>query len=194
MDKGLHMINSITGINLDFKIDKESNISYKDIIGVIGFSAPAGLLVVSIFLLKQKTKYLKYFIAGYILTSILNSLLKYIFKEPRPSNDWELFKIGITHKKRFGYDQYGMPSGHAQHCGYVLAFITLVLNNPWVTGIYLIFTLICMYQRYLYENHSIKQVVVGLFIGLGTGYLMYQVATTNIISNIKMRPDDDGPL
>jgi hypothetical protein len=51
-----------------------------------------------------------------------------------------------------------------------------------------------MYQRYLYENHNIKQVVVGLLIGLGTGYLMYQVAKKNLIGNIKMRPDDDGPL
>jgi membrane-associated phospholipid phosphatase len=194
MDKVLHMINSITGINLNFKLDNGFEISLQDIICVVGFSAPGILLVVSIFLLKKKTKYLKYFLAGYVLNSILNLLLKYIFKEPRPSNDWELFKIGITHCKRFGYDRYGMPSGHAQHCGYVLAFMTLVLNNPWVTCIYLIFTLICMYQRYLYENHNIKQVVVGLLIGLGSGYLMYEVATKKLIGNIKMRPDDDGPL
>ena len=194
MDKVLHMINSITSINLNFKLDNGFDMSLQDIICVVGFSAPGILLVVSIFLLKKKTKYLKYFLAGYVLNSILNLLLKYIFKEPRPSNDWELFKIGITHCKRFGYDRYGMPSGHAQHCGYVLAFMTLVLNNPWVTCIYLIFTLICMYQRYLYENHNIKQVVVGLLIGLGSGYLMYEVATKKLIGNIKMRPDDDGPL
>jgi membrane-associated phospholipid phosphatase len=194
MDKVLHMINSITSINLNFKLDNGFDMSLQDIICVVGFSAPGILLIVSIFLLKKKTKYLKYFLAGYVLNSILNLLLKYIFKEPRPSNDWELFKIGITHCKRFGYDRYGMPSGHAQHCGYVLAFMTLVLNNPWVTCIYLIFTLICMYQRYLYENHNIKQVVVGLLIGLGSGYLMYEVATKKLIGNIKMRPDDDGPL
>jgi membrane-associated phospholipid phosphatase len=194
MDKVLHMINSITSINLNFKLDNGFDMSLQDIICVVGFSAPGILLVVSIFLLKKKTKYLKYFLAGYVLNSILNLLLKYIFKEPRPSNDWELFKIGITHCKRFGYDRYGMPSGHAQHCGYVLAFMTLVLNNPWVTCIYLIFTLICMYQRYLYENHNIKQVVVGLLIGLGSGYLMYEVATKKLIGNIKMRPDDEGPV
>jgi membrane-associated phospholipid phosphatase len=87
-----------------------------------------------------------------------------------------------------------MPSGHAQYCGFLLAFITLVLNDPLITGIYAFLTLICMYQRYLYENHSIKQVVVGLIIGLAFGYLMYFVATKNLIGNIKRRPDDDGPL
>jgi undecaprenyl-diphosphatase len=194
MDKVLHMINSITSINLNFKLDNGFDMSLQDIICVVGFSAPGILLVVSIFLLKKKTKYLKYFLAGYVLNSILNLLLKYIFKEPRPSNDWELFKIGITHCKRFGYDRYGMPSGHAQHCGYVLAFMTLVLNNPWVTCIYLIFTLICMYQRYLYENHTIKQVVVGLFVGMVTGYLLYEIAKKKLVGNIKMKPDDDGPL
>jgi membrane-associated phospholipid phosphatase len=137
---------------------------------------------------------MKYFIGGYFLTSILNTLLKYILKEPRPSNDWELFKIGITHNKRFGYERYGMPSGHAQYCGYVLAFVTLVLNKPWVTGIYTLFTLICIYQRYLYENHTIKQVVVGLFVGMVTGYLLYEIATKKLVGNIKMKPDDDGPL
>lgn len=194
MDKIYHMIDSTTGIDLNFKLDRSFDFTFQHIIDVIGFSAPGILLVTSIFLLKKKPIYMKYFISGYILTSILNSLLKYILKEPRPSNDWVLFKIGITHNKRFGYDRYGMPSGHAQHCGYILSFITLVLNNPWVTCIYLIFTLICMYQRYLYENHTIKQVVVGLFIGLGSGYLMYEVATKNLIGNIKMRPDDDAPI
>jgi membrane-associated phospholipid phosphatase len=194
MDKIYHMIDSTTGIDLNFKLDRSFDFTFQHIIDVIGFSAPGILLVTSIFLLKKKPIYLKYFISGYILTSILNSLLKYILKEPRPSNDWVLFKIGITHNKRFGYDRYGMPSGHAQHCGYILSFITLVLNNPWVTCIYLIFTLICMYQRYLYENHTIKQVVIGLFIGLGSGYLMYEVATKNLIGNIKMRPDDDAPI
>ena len=124
----------------------------------------------------------------------MNSLLKYVFKEPRPTNDWVVLKIGITHNKRFGYERYGMPSGHAQHCGYILAFVTLVLNNPWITGIYSVFTLICMYQRYLYENHTIKQIVVGLLIGLATGYLLYEIATKKLVGNIKMRPDDDAPI
>jgi hypothetical protein len=51
-----------------------------------------------------------------------------------------------------------------------------------------------MYQRYLYENHSIKQVIVGVFVGLFTGYLIYLVATKKLMGNIKMRPDDNGPL
>ena len=194
MDKIYHMIDTITGFDLNFKLDTKIDLSFQHIFDLIGFSAPGILFFTTIFLLRNKMNYMKYFIGGYFLTSILNTLLKYILKEPRPSNDWELFKIGITHKKRFGYERYGMPSGHAQHCGYVLVFVTLVLNNPWITGIYSIFTLICMYQRYLYENHTIKQVVVGLLIGLGTGYLLYEVATKKLIGNLKMRPDDDGPI
>ena len=76
MDKVLHMIDSITGINLDFKLDNGFEMSFQDIIGVVGFSAPGILLVISIFLLKKKTKYLKYFVSGYVLNSILNLLLR----------------------------------------------------------------------------------------------------------------------
>ena len=102
-------------------------------------------------------------------------------------------QLGITHAKRIGFDKYGMPSGHAQHCGYILAFVTLVLNNPLITGLYSILSLICLYQRYLYQNHTILQVAVGFIIGLGVGYLFYLIGFKKLIGNIKMRPDDNGP-
>jgi hypothetical protein len=76
-----------------------------------------------------------------------------------------------------------MPSGNAQSCGFLLIFIALLLNDKLIIGIYSILTLLSMYQKYLYENHSIQQLKVGLFIGLSFGYFVYQVATKNLISN-----------
>ena len=183
------------GINvIDTFNSKNMRFSTRTILDIIGYSAPGIMLVASIIILRNKRNYLYYFIIGYVLTGILNAMLKFIIKEPRPGNDWEILQLGITHGKRFSFDKYGMPSGHAQHCGYILAFTALVLNDPLITGVYSILTLICMYQRYLYENHHIKQVLVGVFVGLFTGYLIYLVATKKLMGNIKMRPDDNGPL
>ena len=195
MDNFCYIMDAIVGVDsINTFNSKNMRFSIKTILDIIGYSAPGIMLVVSIIILRNKQNYLHYFIIGYVLTGILNALLKFIIKEPRPGNDWGILQIGIAHEKRFSFDKFGMPSGHAQHCGYILAFTTLVLNDPLITGVYSILTLICMYQRYLYENHSIKQVIVGVFVGLFTGYLIYLVSTKKLMGNIKMRPDDHGPL
>ena len=193
-DKICYMIDKLIGIeHLDIFNSKNREFSLQTIFDIVGFFGPWLMFFASIFLLRHKKMYLDYFIIGFMINIVLNVLLKEILKEPRPTNDWELLKIGITHTKRFSFDRYGMPSGHAQDCGYILIFIAFVLNDPMITGIYSVLTLICMYQRYLYENHNIKQVVTGLFVGLGFGCLMYYVAAKKLVGNIKRRPDDDGP-
>jgi len=125
---------------------------------------------------------------------IINSLLKFILKTPRPVNDWKILELGITHTKRIGFDKYGMPSGHAQHCGFVLAFATLVFQNPLITSSYSILSLICLYQRYLYQNHTIGQIIIGFIVGLIIGYLFYEMAFKKLVGNIKRRPDDNAPI
>ena len=195
MDKFCYMMDKIVGVGQIDTFNKQNNpFSIRTIFDLIGFSAPLLMVIISIILFRNKRKYMTYLIFGYVLCDILNILLKFILKEPRPTNDWQLLRLGITHSKRFSFDVYGMPSGNAQSCGFLLVFTSLVLNDPFITGIYAVLTLISMYQKYLYENHSIKQVVVGLFIGVVYGYLLYCVATKNLIGNIKRRPDDDGPL
>jgi membrane-associated phospholipid phosphatase len=161
---------------------------------IIGYSAPLIMLVVSTLILRNRMITLKIFGFGYILNGILNALLKYVFKEPRPTNDWKILQIGIAHNKRIGFDKYGMPSGHAQHCGYILAFMTLAVNDPYVTGSFVILSVICLYQRYLYQNHTIFQIIIGFITGIGMGYLLYHVCSKKLIGNIKLKVDDDAPI
>jgi len=195
MEVFCYIVDKIFGIEPIDTFHKENMpFSINSFFHILGFAAPGLMLMISIILLRNKRKYMTYLIFGYVFSGLSNILFKFILKEPRPTNDWQILRLGITHSKRFSFDVYGMPSGHAQYCGFLLAFTGLVLNDPFITGIYAFLTLICMYQRYLYENHSIKQVIVGLVIGLAFGYLMYFVATKNIIGNIKRRPDDDGPV
>jgi len=165
-----------------------------NVVHLIGYLTPVIMLVTTGLLLRNKTTYFKFFFYGYIVNIILNSLLKWVLKMPRPVNDWKILELGITHTKRIGFDKYGMPSGHAQHCGFMLSFVTLVFESPFITSIYSILSLICLYQRYLYQNHTIIQIIVGFGIGLLVGYLFYELAAKKLVGNIKRRPDDNAPI
>jgi membrane-associated phospholipid phosphatase len=156
-----------------------------DSINYIGALAPVILFIVTVCLLINKRNYLKFFIFGFILNSGLNALLKLCIKEPRPSNDRKIIEIAIYNGERVSFDKYGMPSGHAQKCGYCLAFITMVYNSPIITGLYFIISCLSMYQRYSFNNHTLLQLLVGFIIGLFVGYVLYTITNKYIVGNIK---------
>ena len=164
------------------------------LIDYIGVYAPIILFFLTILLLRNKRRYLHFFVYGFILNNILNVILKLAIKEPRPSKDQKAIEIGIVNGARVGFDNFGMPSGHAQNCGYNLIFITMVLNDPFITTIYLLISLISLFQRYLYNNHTILQLIVGLIVGGCFGFLTYIVSTRYIVGNVKMKKDDNAPL
>ena len=164
------------------------------LIDYIGAYAPIILFFFTLLLLRNKQRYLQFFVYGFILNNILNIILKLLIKEPRPLKDKKAIEIGIVNGARIGFDNFGMPSGHAQNCGYYLIFITMVLNDPFITTIYLVISLISLFQRYLYNNHTFLQLIVGLIIGCFFGFFTYTIASKFITGNIRMKKDDDGPL
>lgn len=160
----------------------------------IGLYSPIILFILSLFLLRNMATYLQFFVFGFILNNILNIILKLFIKEPRPTQDQKSIEIGVVNGARIGFDKFGMPSGHGQNCGYCLAFITMTLNNPFITAIYSVITVISLFQRYLYNNHTILQLLVGILVGVGFGYLTYIIGHNFIMGNINMKKDDNGPL
>ena len=163
-------------------------------VSYIGLYGPILLFIATLFLLRNKTSYLKYFISGFAINNILNIILKLAIQEPRPTGDQKAIEIAIANGVRVGFDKFGMPSGHAQNSAYCLVFIMLTLHNPVIITLYMVITLITVCQRYIYKNHSVLQLLVGLTIGSGIGYLMYYIGNKHITGNIKMRPDDYGPF
>jgi len=156
----------------------------------IGLYAPIILFILSIFLLRNMTKYLSFFVVGFIFNNILNIVLKLLIKEPRPTTDQKAIEIGVVNGARIGFDKFGMPSGHAQNCGYCLVFIIMTLNNPFITTLYLVVSVISLFQRYLNNNHTILQLIIGLIVGTFFGCLTYNIANKYIMGNIKMKKDD----
>jgi membrane-associated phospholipid phosphatase len=160
----------------------------------IGLYAPIILIVSSLPLLRNKLTYLYYFIFGIIFNNIINILLKSIIQQPRPYNDQKTIEIALHNGIRVGYDKFGMPSGHAQNCGFAFAFITLTLSNWLVSSFFFIMSFISMFQRYLYNNHTITQLVIGFFLGIIIGYLTYIYTNKFVTGKLQFKPDDNGPL
>jgi membrane-associated phospholipid phosphatase len=163
------------------------------IFNYIGLYAPIFLFFLTFILLRNQTTYLHFFVAGFILNNVLNILLKLLFKQPRPSNDIKTLEIAVNNGVRIGFDKFGMPSGHAQNCGFCLTFIFLTLNNPFYTFLYHFITIVSLFQRYLFNNHTILQLFMGLIIGSLVGYSTYFLANKFIVGNIKLKKDDDAP-
>ena len=160
----------------------------------IGLYAPIILFFLTLFFLRNMSNFLNIFLQGFILNNILNILLKLFFKDPRPSENKRLIQIGVENGNYFNFDNYGMPSGHAQNCGYFLTYCAFVLQNYYINLIYLIITIITLLQRYINKNHTILQLIVGLIIGLFVGYLTYIVGQKYIQGNLKMKPEEDAPI
>jgi len=136
---------------------------------------------------------LTFYVVGTIFNVILNIILKLVLKEPRPKKNARVMEIAVENKYDFDFDKYGMPSGHAQQCAFSLAYITLVLNNPFISSLYLGITLLTFLQRYTNSDHSVLQLIVGFCIGISVGYLFYSICRKYIQGNIKMRSDDFAP-
>ena len=161
----------------------------------LGYFGPNILLVFSIFLLLAKNyrSYLSYYLIGYVLNILLNYVLKGIIRQPRPNEDKKLIEMALHNGKRFGYDIYGMPSGHSQGVFYSTAFIHLILKNPQVTLIFFLFSLNTIIQRVNYKNHTILQVLIGALVGIAFANIVYYYAQNIIQGNLKLKKDDYGP-
>ncbi len=163
-------------------------------INYLGVYGPIILFFLTIFFLRKMKTYLYFFIIGFGLNNVINIVLKLLIKEPRPSKDQRAIEIGVVNGARIGFDKFGMPSGHAQNCTYCLWYITLALNDPIISILYLVLSTISVTQRYMNYNHTVLQLTVGSFIGAGFAYYMYMHTNKLIKGNIGMRKDDNGPL
>jgi hypothetical protein len=157
----------------------------------IGAYAPIILFASSLILLRHTSTYWKIFISGFIFNNIINLLLKSWIQQPRPINSQKELEIGINNGARIGIDKFGMPSGHAQNCAYCLAFITMTVQQPWITGAYTLITIMSLFQRYLYNFHTEFQIFIGSIIGLSAGYLTYILGNIYVTGDTRIKKDDE---
>jgi membrane-associated phospholipid phosphatase len=141
------------------------------------------LFLLSIVFLYDKKTYLVFYVIGAVLNYILNSMLKLVFKHPRPDENMKLFQLEMNRRETIDwreYERFGMPSGHSQETAFSLIYIIMVLQNTKISMLFLIITLFTMFQRINTTRHFFIQVLVGGAIGLCTGYLSYYLASKYI--------------
>jgi membrane-associated phospholipid phosphatase len=131
----------------------------------------------------------------------MNSVLKGIIQQPRPSENIEKFNAMMKHGKLdifknngIPFDMFGMPSGHAQSCLYSTTFMYLVLQRIDLLAIYLFFSAIAIWQRIHYKFHSLFQTIIGSIFGIIFGYILFYLAIQNIKGPIREKIDDYAPI
>ena len=166
----------------------------------IGSYGPLILLLFSIFLLRNKSNLLFYYILFFGISIILNVVLKGLIQQQRPCIDRETFQLMMRNKERYikkngvPYDIFGMPSGHSQSVVFSTIFIYLSLRDFNILLFYILISLITLFQRVINNHHTILQVVLGSFVGIVLGYIGYIMARINIEGKKTSKKDDYGPI
>jgi membrane-associated phospholipid phosphatase len=165
-----------------------------------GKFGPVILFFLSLYLLRNQKNLFFYYTIGIFLNCILNLLLKGIFQQPRPTEDYKKFDLALKNGKRFifkngvPFDVFGMPSGHSQSVIYSTIFIYLALKKLNILYLYLFISLITIVQRVTYNHHTVFQVIVGAFVGAAFGYFIFNLAEKKMKNIIREKPDDYGPI
>jgi membrane-associated phospholipid phosphatase len=166
-----------------------------DTLNQVGELGPLLLFTTSCWLLFEKKTMLYYYIIGSIINVILNIIMKITIQQPRPRVDEETFQLMLTHFKQDVFkhgipDIFGMPSGHAQSVVFSTAFIYLTMKNKNWLLLYSVVSLVTMGQRVVYKHHTICQVIIGSFIGLGFAFFVFYLGKRKIVGVLKQHDDD----
>lgn len=152
----------------------------------IGNAGDIIIIFLSFYLLWHKNTLFFYYTIGIFINTMLNLIMKCVFKQPRPSEDPNLFNLALTrgkhilYKDRMPYDIFGMPSGHSQTALFSTIFIYLSLKKQNVLYVYIFLSLIVTAQRIAYNHHTIIQVIAGAIFGSCFGYFIYSLAQLKI--------------
>ena len=167
----------------------------------LGSFGPIILYIAASYLLWKKNTSFYYYQVGFFTCAILNLVLKGIFKQPRPSEDPKEFNLAIKNGHRFifkngiPHDIFGMPSGHTQSIFFSIIFVYLALKDKkTIIIVYLFIGLITIFQRVLFKQHTVLQVVAGAMVGVLFGGFIYYMAQQKIIGKLRFKKDDNGPI
>ena len=164
----------------------------------LGEYAPFILIFATILLLHKKPYFQFYYIVFLFVNTLLNTFLKQLIQQPRPSVDKKHFARILEKNKKyvssfgFPYGIYGMPSGHAQSVFFSTAYAWFTFRNVPLVIIFSLLSLLSICQRVVYNHHTVMQVIVGSLVGLMVGSLAYRFARQTIGGKFSGKKDDFG--
>jgi membrane-associated phospholipid phosphatase len=165
-------------------MDNTNNIPIKILDG-IGFYAPYILFFIIIIYGWNRKVYLSGYVIFFVANTFLNRLLKLTFREPRPS-DYQIYDTYF--EKTTNGEEFGMPSGHAQSAAFSITFLYLLTRSIPLLITTIFIAALCVYQRWKYRRHTIKQLVSGLFTGSIFGSISYYLITKYLKTKTQIQP------
>lgn len=139
----------------------------KQLLYGIGYFGEYIAFIVVLFLVYYNINYFILFIILFLINRLLNNKLKKIIKGNRPDNP-----IKYLATDKFGKKKYGMPSGHSQLTFFSIIYAYLIINKLNGPILFLIFVgLISIFQRYIFNNHTLNQLLLGALLGCFIGYI-----------------------
>jgi membrane-associated phospholipid phosphatase len=165
----------------------------------LGEYGPYVMIIMSAYILwtTQKQKALNYVFVGLCLNFMVNTMLKYLFKYPRPIDAVDMVAFNAK-KNQFTFlesiksDPFGFPSGHSQQSSYVTMVMFYILGAKPITLLYACYTVLIMSQRVLTSppKHYVYQVIAGAVTGAIVATGVYFAYKRNIIGAIAHKLDD----
>ena len=140
----------------------------------IGYYGPIILFLITFYYLLDKRLYLLVFFIGSVTNMGLNEVLKLAIREPRPEGQIHFLDSNQLH----GPHLYGMPSAHTQTCFFSTVYLYLVCGYPYIFILSLFICILTFYQRWKYNRHTIKQLLVGSLIGSFYAWLLIYLIQT----------------
>jgi membrane-associated phospholipid phosphatase len=122
----------------------------------IGYQGPFLLAGMTLFSIRNHTKFLLVYPIAWIANVYLNKWLKGVLQEPRPLADASDYS---------GVEIYGMPSGHAQSIFFSMVYLVLVTRSTFLFVLSLFFVVMTLVQRWYFGHHSPLQLLAGAVIG-----------------------------
>jgi membrane-associated phospholipid phosphatase len=118
------------------------------------------------------------FIFGYLISWVLNAILKYIFFIPRPDLDKEKFYTDLKYNHNnnrlfIPTGKLDFPSGHIQLLFYIMVFMFHFPLTNLQYFLYIGLSVLEFYYIYEKNYHSFLSCIVGALVGAYLGYVFY---------------------
>ena len=139
---------------------------FVEIFDLLGRNSSYVLVIIAVFRMISRVKYLISFLALCLINVNLVKCLKIWIREPRPVK-----MIEDTTNPEY----YGMPSGHAYHNAFITVFLWMV-NPSWIV-LYLCVVVgsVSLIERYKQNRHTVGQLFAGTIGGALFAYVCVSV-------------------
>lgn len=145
----------------------------------IGFFGEQIAFIAALFVITNISKSPLWFILGAVLNKISNEYMKNVLSEKRPSEPQKFLE---SDKFIGSKTNFGLPSGHTQGVAFMTSYAYFMKKDYAVQ--YILLNALVAYERFIYRNHTMFQLGMGIAIGTSFAYLWFQIYQQYFVNNI----------